>query len=76
MVGAGGLVKMNVFYLPRLDVEGGSSHATMKRVPAMSPFETDLDNYYGNLGRDFVSDYPRFTIDFEKMRFVLGGGRQ
>jgi hypothetical protein len=31
-----------------------------------------IDEFYGNLGQDFVVGFESFTLDFSKMTFGLG----
>ena len=33
---------------------------------------TELDDSYGNLGRNVTSGFTSFTLDFIRMQFVLG----
>jgi hypothetical protein len=31
-----------------------------------------IDEFYGNLGQDFVAGFESFTLDFSQMTFSLG----
>jgi predicted aspartyl protease len=72
MFGAGGLKKMTAYYLPEVQLRVGQAHPVMHNLPVVPVMGWDLDRLYGNLGRDLVDSYRSFTIDFERMRFLLG----
>jgi hypothetical protein len=66
-------MQMKAYYLPEVQLEVGQAQAVLRKVPVLPPMGTDMDLRYGNLGRDLVDPYQSFTIDFESMRFLLGG---
>lgn len=70
--GAGGVRKMKVFYLPEVRLDVGSVTATLRNVPVIPAFGTNLSKYYGNLGRDLTDPYDHLTVDFADMRLSLG----
>lgn len=72
MGGAGGTLKMKVFFLPEVELGIGNVTATLHHVPVLPDLGTNLSKYYGNLGRDLTSPYDHFTIDFVQMRMSLG----
>jgi hypothetical protein len=72
MSGAGGQKEMTVYYLPEVRLGVGPAHPVLHHVPVVPAMGTGRDQVYGNLGRDLVGSYRCFTIDFEKMRFLLG----
>jgi len=72
MAGVGGVRKMKVFYLPEARLGVGPATATLRNVPVLPPLGTNLNKYYGNLGRDLTDAYGHFTVDFANMRLSLG----
>jgi Aspartyl protease len=75
MGGAGGLKKVQAYYLPLVELGVGATQAVLHNVPVVPVMDTDLDRLYGNLGRDLVDPYSSFTIDFTNMRFLIGEKR-
>ena len=73
MSGAGGVKLMKAYYLPQAQLQVGTTLATLHDVPVVPLLGTDMDRLYGNLGRDLVDPYSRFTIDFTNMRFLIAG---
>ena len=50
----------------------GEDKAALHRVGVIPvPLGTDMDQAYGNLGRDLISGFRSFTLDFANMRFTL-----
>ncbi len=72
MGGAGGVRKMKVFYLPEARLDVGGVTATLRNVPVLPRFATNLNKFYGNLGRDLTDAYDYFTVDLANMRLSLG----
>lgn len=72
MGGAGGVRRMDVYYLPDAELGVGTTAVTLRSVPVLPPLGTDGDKVFGNLGRDLIDSYRSFTIDFRTMRFELG----
>ncbi|MGH9613397.1 MAG: hypothetical protein ACRD4P_09990 [Bryobacteraceae bacterium] len=71
--GAGGIKKIDVYILPRVFLTVGGTRVALHRVPVSpAPFESAMDETYGNLGRDLVAGFQSFTLDFANMRFRLG----
>ncbi len=71
--GAGGTRDRKLYRLPQLSIELGGQHVVLQDVPvATSLYGTELDDSYGNLGRDIAAPFASFTVDFAKMRFSLG----
>jgi predicted aspartyl protease len=75
MGGAGGLKKVQAYYLPLAELGVGATQAVLHNVPVVPVMDTDLDRLYGNLGRDLVDPYSSFTIDFANMRVLIGEER-
>jgi predicted aspartyl protease len=71
MSGAGGVKKTTAYYVPEVRLAVGQTHAVLHDVPVASAMGTDMDRFYGTLGRDLVDPYRSFTMDFESMRFLL-----
>jgi predicted aspartyl protease len=71
--GAGGAKRVEVYVLAQaiLTIDGAS--AALRQVPVVPvPIVSDIDQVYGNLGRDLVEGFQSFTLDFVKMQFRLG----
>lgn len=71
--GAGGITKTEVYRLPQETIQIGGQDVILHNVPAL-PFllGTEIDDSYGNLGRDITEGFDSFTVDFTNMRFKLG----
>jgi hypothetical protein len=74
VAGAGGTRSSRDYELPRVEFELGSATATFKDVDVLT---SDvgvglLDEVYGNLGQDLISQFKTFTIDFKRMRLSVG----
>lgn len=51
----------------------GDKTVTLKRVTILPiKLNNGMDEFYGNLGQDFVAGFESFTLDFSKMTFSLG----
>jgi len=74
--GVGGAVRRKIFIQPKLDLMVGDKTATLKDVTILPvKLNSDLDEFYGNLGQDFVAGFESFTLDFSKMTFSFGARR-
>jgi hypothetical protein len=74
VAGAGGTRSSRDYELPRVELELGSARATLKDVDVLT---SDLgigllDEVFGNLGQDVISQFKTFTIDFKRMRLSVG----
>lgn len=70
--GAGGISTTDVFVVPEVDLRIAKTEVNLKQVIVYpSPVGTDLDDVYGNLGRDVVAGFNSFTLDFRHMTFSL-----
>lgn len=72
-VGAGGVLRHASYKQPTLNLTVGNRTATLKNVtifPAKSG--PVIDEFYGNIGQDFVAGFESFTLDFSNMIFSLG----
>lgn len=77
MSGAGGLKMLRAFHLANVALTVGRAQVRLHNVPVLpSPTDTDLDQVYGNLGRDLVENVSSFTLDFTHMRFALGAPKK
>lgn len=73
--GAGGRVLfLPAYYLPKIALHFGSATATLKKVPVLTrDLGVDpLDQVYGNLGQSLLRQLRSYTIDFSRMRFIVG----
>jgi predicted aspartyl protease len=71
--GAGGSVRRKVYVQPKLDLAVGDKTVTLKRVTILPvKMGAGIDEFYGNLGQDFVAGFESFTLDFSQMTFSLG----
>ncbi|MGA8027554.1 MAG: pepsin/retropepsin-like aspartic protease family protein [Bryobacteraceae bacterium] len=71
--GAGGVKKQQVYVLPQVTIQIGGQKVVLHKVPVMpSLLGTEIDDSYGNLGRDITAAFESFTVDFSNMRFSLG----
>ena len=71
--GAGGVKVTDVYLVPTLELKVGDRIATLHRIPIFtSAVGTSIDDVYGNLGQDMLSEFDSFTLDFAHMRFSLG----
>jgi hypothetical protein len=71
--GAGGNVRRKTYVQPQLDLAVGDKTVTLKRVTILPvKLNNAMDEFYGNLGQDFVAGFESFTLDFSKMTFSLG----
>jgi hypothetical protein len=71
MGGAGGIKKMQSYFLPQAKLQIGAVAVVLHDIPVAGVMKTDMDRLYGNLGRDLVDPYASFTIDFTNMRFSI-----
>ena len=56
--GVGGAVRRKIFIQPKLDLMVGDKTATLKDVTILPvKLNSDLDEFYGNLGQDFVAGF-------------------
>jgi tetratricopeptide (TPR) repeat protein len=70
--GAGGVSTTDVFVVPEVGLRIAKAEVNLKQVTVYpSPVGTDLDDVYGNLGRDVVAGFSSFTLDFRHMTFSL-----
>jgi hypothetical protein len=71
--GAGGSAQRKIYLQPKLNLAVGDKTVTLKRVSILPvKAKTGSDEWYGNLGQDFVAGFESFTLDFSKMTFSLG----
>ena len=71
--GAGGGKMRDVYRLPQATIQIGGRTVVLHKVPvATSLYGTELDDSFGNLGRDIAAPFASFTIDLSNMRFNLG----
>lgn len=71
--GAGGTAQREVYILPEITLKVASTDATLRHVTVNpTPIGTDMDENYGNIGRDLTSGFDSFTLDFSNMTFSLG----
>jgi hypothetical protein len=70
--GAGGVIRTNVWELPRLEIKSGSAKAVLNNaVIHTKPLTEEADKFYGNIGQDFISQFKEVTINFCKMYVIL-----
>ena len=74
VAGAGGARSSRDYELPRVEFELGSARATLEDVDVLT---SDLgvgllDEVFGNIGQDLISQFKTFTIDFKRMRISVG----
>ncbi|MBZ5722301.1 MAG: aspartyl protease family protein [Acidobacteriia bacterium] len=71
--GAGGMKMLETYELPKVELDVGKTTVELDKVTVFTaPLGTDMDYVYGNLGRDLITPFRSFTLDFVNMRFVLG----
>jgi predicted aspartyl protease len=72
-VEAGGAVRRKRYWQPKVNLTVGDKTVTLKRV-SIFPVRmgASIDEFYGNLGQDFVAGFESFTLDFANMTFRLG----
>lgn len=71
--GAGGATKTQMYLLPQATIRLSGQPVVLHNVATLTGLMgTELDDSYGNLGRDVTAGYKSFTFDFVKMTFVLG----
>lgn len=71
--GAGGGLESMVYILPKTVLRIADENVTLHNTTVAPVSQNSpMDYAYGNLGRDFVSGFDSFTLDFAHMRFSLG----
>jgi hypothetical protein len=71
--GAGGTIRREVYILPEITLKVAGSDTTLHHVTVYPiPIGTDMDENYGNIGRDLTSGFDSFTLDFTNMTLSLG----
>lgn len=69
---AGGVKNIPAYVLPQAVLTVGEAKAALHWVAVIPvPIGTGLDKVYGNPGRDLISGFRSFTLDFVNMRFTL-----
>jgi len=70
--GAGGVKKVAAYVLPEAVLTVGGTQTVLHRVAVIPvPLGADMDQVYGNLGRDLISGIRSFTLDFANLQFTL-----
>lgn len=71
--GAGGGLESMVYVLPRTVLKVADKKVILHRTTVFPvPMNSPIDYVYGNLGRDFVSGFDSYTLDFAHLRFNFG----
>lgn len=73
--GAGGdVLFLPAYVLPQIDLQLGTATATLQNVPVLTrDLGVDpLDYVYGNIGQSLLRQFDSYTIDFSRMRFIVG----
>lgn len=71
--GAGGGRRTDIHLLPNVTLQIAGKTVVLRHVPiSTAPVGSDIDQVYGNLGRDLVAGFESFTLDFTNMTFSLG----
>ena len=70
----GGIISVPAYDLPQIELHFGSATATLKNIPVLTrDLGVDpLDQIYGNLGQNLLSQFQSYTIDFSRMLFSVG----
>ena len=68
--GAGGVIKIPVYYVP-ISGRIGESHFRLDSAAVREKNTSEHPGIYGNLGQDVLSQFDTLVIDFEQMVFDL-----
>ena len=66
-VGAGGMVKQNVYIIPHLDLTLGNKTVIVDSVAAHPDRIKPAEKFYGNIGQDFTTKFKEIIINFKYM---------
>jgi len=71
--GAGGIVSVPVFELPRISIGIAGTTVTLDSVPIHTEiFGAQSDNYlYANIGLDLVDQFDGYILNFRDMAFIV-----
>lgn len=71
--GAGGNIVTNTFLVPAVTFAiGGQTVTTHNLAVFPKKKHADIDALFGNMGEDVLQSVSSFTLDFPRMRFVMG----
>jgi ketosteroid isomerase-like protein len=75
--GAGGSVKRKIYTQPEVNLGIGDKTVILKKIAVLTSGTgtSSLEDLYGNLGQDVVTNFESFTLDFSAMTFSLGDPR-
>jgi len=69
---AGSVKRVAAYVLPDAVLTVGGTQTVLHRVGVIPvPLGADMDQVYGNLGRDLISGIRSFTLDFANLQFTL-----
>jgi hypothetical protein len=71
--GAGGNLVTSTFLVPAITFALGGQTVTMHKLAVFPERKhADIDALFGNIGEDVLQSVSSFTLDFSRMRFVMG----
>lgn len=71
--GAGGMTASKAYLVPALPFTLGGQTVVLRRVTVLRSAQgADIDVLFGNVGEDLLQSVASFTVDFARMRFILG----